>query len=170
MKSTPVRVPSKAADTRKERADFSKICCDRFLEVCKARIAIGTFLALTVVTLTGFGLQNKRFELFLVAAYIPVGLLLVIDTLLKSRYGAPFLYIGLVTEYELYGAESAAMLYLRFTPKKRAEFIQSITNNDRAAGYAAFRRRYAYRGMKTKLAFISLLTIGELALAYAYYP
>jgi hypothetical protein len=172
---TPPRLPSRRPTQnedahRKERLEFSKTCCDRFLEVCKARIAIGTFFAVTVVTLTGFGLQNRRFELFVIAAVIPFGLLLMIDILLKSRYAAPFLYVGLAIEHEMFGDESAAMLFLRFTKADKAKYISAISSADKASGYAAFRARYAFRGMRTKLSFLFSVTIAQLALAFSYYP
>src|SRR5262245_61720612 len=96
---------------REEKIEHAKACIDRFTEATKGRLALWTFLALAMITLTGFAVQNKRPELLYLAAIVPAFALFV-DLVIKYLYAAPYLYKATRLEFELYGQDATSLLFL----------------------------------------------------------
>ncbi len=132
------------AATRTQLQDTAKRCFDRVVEVQKARLTVDLFLALTTVTLTGFAFQNKRAELFFVAACVPL-FCVFIDLMMKRGFIIPFLYKAFVADFQVAGEGSEVLLFLDYSGRRSAPYIKAIDLPSETERRLAFRKLYLKR-------------------------
>ena len=151
----------------KDTLDYAKSCLDRFVEVYKARLTLWTFFTLGVLTLMGFGIQNRQPMMFVVAGVIPFGLLLL-DLFVKRHYAAPFLYAALKAEYSILGKDSGALLFAAANSTKQDALFRALTATTEEERQREFRSTYVGGGGLRKLFACSVMTATEALLWLAY--
>ena len=151
--------------TEKDRLEYAKSCLDRFVEVYKARLGVWTVMAVATTTLTGFGVQFKQPVFFAMAGLCPL-ILLLLDYLIKRHYAAPFLYVGVKLEYQILGAESAALLFIGNTFERAAFYRASLGTKDEEERQRRFVNAYVSNGAWQKIVICAGATGLELLLAW----
>lgn len=143
--------------------ETAKRCFDRVIEIDKARVTINLFLALTTVTLTGYALQNKKAEIFFVAAFIPFFCLFV-DSVLRYVYITPFLYKAFAADFQIAGDGSEILLFLHYPLQQPSPYVVALQLPSEAKRQRAFRRLYIGRFMSLRIFFFGAITAVEVAL------
>ncbi len=138
---------------------------DRLVEVNKARLSLNLFLALAMVTITGFAVRENKPRLFLVAAAIPTFTLLV-DILLRARFMVPIAYKLMSVQDPDPEKEEIGFLFYGFGSSDFNGFRQIFSEDPGTSRQRMFRKKFIGIGLARKVFFYSLGTIGEVALYF----
>ena len=112
----------------------------KIVEIQRARLTMNLFLALAMITLTGFAVQYSKAELFLVASLIPL-ITLALDTLLRYRLLAPFLYKAASLEAGGVDKEPISLLYLSFGRQNYDGYKELFSEPEGPERQRQFRKR-----------------------------
>jgi hypothetical protein len=161
----PVAAESAGGDdaTRAQLQETAKRCFDRVVEVHKARLTVDLFLALMTVTLTGYAFQNRRGEIFFVAAAVPLFCMFV-DLMLKYAFITPFLYKAFVADYRVAGEASEVMLFLEFPSKQPSPYVAALQLPSETERQRKFRNLYVRRSMTLRVFVFGAASMAEVIL------
>ena len=124
-------------------------------------------LALATVTLTGYAIQQKRLELFLVAAVVPFFAVLF-DVFVKYRFATPFLYKAASIDFEVTNSESTSLLFLDYGKGEDSEYRKIFSLPSGPERQRRFRSKYARDQLWLKLLLCLAAAMGELILGLLF--
>lgn len=137
---------------------------NKVLEIYKARMTAGLALLVAMVTLTGYGISQKRPAILLAAALLPTAIF-GIDYTIKRVFAAPFLYLLFLSNEASLNLESDLVLFLDFAkPNSRLAGLRALPAGEERQ--RAFLHRYLARGLPLTIVLLLAATAGEVLLSF----
>ena len=134
----------------------------KIVDALKARQTINIFFSFTMITLTGYAIQNNKSDIFLLASTIPI-LAFYFDTLIKYRYITPFLYKAFILQ-KGDKEESISLLYLGYGKKQYSGYLEIYDLIPGIDRQKAFRKKYIFDRIVMKVLIYSIGIVGEIIL------
>ncbi len=155
-------------DTEKANANVSiEECFAKVTEVHKAALTINMALVVATVTITGYAVQLKKFEFFLLAAIVPI-FALIFDIFMKYKYATPYLYKAATLDIESPDSEPTSLLILDYGKGRDSKYLEILNLPSGSKRQKTFRRYYIKKEVWPQLFLVVPAVICEIFLAFHF--
>jgi len=160
--------PKLKLDTGNTNASVSiEGCFAKVTEVHKAALTINMALVVATVTITGYAVQLKKIEFFLLAAIVPI-FALIFDIFMKYKYAAPYLYKAATLDIESLDSEPTSLLILDYGKGRDSKYMEILNLPSGSERQKTFRRYYIKTEVWPQLFLVVPAVICEIFLAFHF--